>query len=295
MRLLVTGRSGQVAQSLAETAGGDVSVVALGRPELDIIDRDSVARAIAAHRPDLVVSAGAYTAVDKAESEPEAAFAVNRGGAGNVASAAAEAGLPVIHLSTDYVFPGDAAGAYREDDKTGPQSVYGRSKLEGEAAVLAANPKAAVFRTAWVYSPFGHNFARTMLRLATERDVLRVVSDQRGTPTYAPDIAAAILVAARLILAAPDDKRLAGVFHLVAQGETDWAGFAEEILRQSALRGGPSARVERIATRDYPTPAKRPANSRLDTQKFRDTFGHLPPDWRDGVSRCLDRLVGPAA
>ncbi|GGE15967.1 NAD(P)-dependent oxidoreductase [Aureimonas endophytica] len=295
MKLLVTGRSGQVAQSLAALAGTDLEIVALGRPELDITDRATIEAALAAHRPDLVVSAGAYTAVDRAESEEAEAFAANRDGAGHVAAAAAALGLPVLHLSTDYVFAGDAERPYREADPTGPASVYGRSKLAGEAAVLGANPRAAIFRTAWVYSPFGHNFLKTMLRLCAERDTLRVVADQRGTPTYAPDIAAALVAAARTALAAPDDPSWRGLFHLVAQGETTWAGFAEEIFRQSAARGGPSAKVEPIATADYPTPAQRPANSRLDSTKFQQVFGHQLPPWQTGVERCLESLAAGSA
>lgn len=292
MKLLVTGREGQLARSLQALAEPGVSVVALGRPELDITDGASVARAIAAHAPDVVVNAAAYTAVDRAESEPEAALRVNRDGAGNVARAAAGAGLPVIHISTDYVFSGDLPGARREDDPVDPRNVYGRSKLAGEAAVAAANPAHTILRTAWVYSPYGGNFLKTMLRLAGERERVGVVADQIGTPTYAPDIAAAIAVVARALSAAPGDGALRGVFHLVAAGEANWAEFAREIFRQSAARGGPSAEVDAIATADYPTPARRPANSRLDTARFTAAFGHRLPDWRDGVARCLDSLGG---
>ncbi len=296
MKLLVTGRDGQLARSLQAlpevggTAGRDVSVVAIGRPELDITDAASVARAIAAHAPDIVVNAAAYTAVDRAESEREAAFRVNRDGAGNVAAAAAQAGLPVIHISTDYVFSGREAGWRREDDATDPQNVYGASKLAGEAAVAGANPANVTLRTAWVYSPYSGNFLKTMLRLAGERERLGVVADQFGTPTYAPDIAQAIVVAARAILAAPRDDAWRGVFHLTASGEASWADFAREIFRQSAALGGPSATVDAITTADYPTPAARPANSRLDNGRFAAVFGHRLPDWRDGVARCLAAL-----
>ena len=290
MKLLVTGRSGQVATSLLALAAPDLEIVALGRPELDITDRASLDRAIAAHRPDVVVSAGAYTAVDRAETDVDVAFAANRDGAGHAAAAAAAAGLPIIHISTDYVFPGDKAEPYVESDATGPVSVYGRSKLEGETAVLAANPQAAVLRTAWVYSPYGNNFLKTMLKLAATRDALRVVGDQQGTPTYAPDIAEAIVVVARRMLASPAAEDWRGVFHLVATGTTNWADFAAEIFRQSAARGGPSASVEAIGTADYPTPAHRPANSRLDTARFNGVFGHRLPSWQDGVGRCLAAL-----
>ncbi|MGV6871546.1 dTDP-4-dehydrorhamnose reductase [Pseudochelatococcus sp. B33] len=300
MKLLVTGRDGQLARSLqalpgdpslsGEEAGRGVTVVALGRPDLDITDAASLARAIAAHAPDIVVNAAAYTAVDRAESEAEQAFRVNRDGAGNVARAAASAGLPVVHVSTDYVFSGREAGARRESDPTDPQNVYGASKLAGEEAVAAANPAHAILRTAWVYSPYGNNFLKTMLRLAGERERVGVVADQFGAPTYAPDIAEAILVAARAIVAAPGGGDWRGVFHFTARGEASWADFAREIFRQSAARGGPSVIVDDITTADYPTPARRPANSRLDSGRFAATFRHRLPDWRDGVARCLAKL-----
>ena len=294
MRILVTGRQGQVAGALAGLAGArpaGIEVAALGRPELDIADRASVERALARFSPDIVVNAAAYTAVDKAEAEEDAAFSVNAHGAANVAAAAAAAGLPVIHLSTDYVFSGDGDRPYREDDPTGPQGAYGRSKLAGEEAVRAANPAHAILRTSWVYAPFGHNFARTMLRLAEDRDVVRVVADQHGAPTYAPDIAGGILAVAKAALAEPQVDRWRGTFHMTAAGTTTWAGFAEAVFSASAARGGPSARVEPIATADYPTPARRPANSRLDNSRFRATFAHALPDWHDGVERCVAELV----
>lgn len=291
MRLLVTGREGQVAQALLALASNEVEVVALGRPALDITDRASVERAIAEHRPDVVVNAAAYTAVDKAESEEDAAFAVNATGAGNVAAAAAAAGLPVIHVSTDYVFAGDKAEPYREDDETGPQGAYGRSKLDGERQVVAANPDHAILRTAWVYGPFGANFLKTMLRLSETRDEVRVVADQRGTPTYAPDIAEAILAVARAMRREPDNRALRGVFHMVSGGETTWAGFAEAVFERLAAGGGKVVRVVPITTADYPTPARRPANSRLDTSHFTSAFGHTMSAWTDGVSRCMALLA----
>ncbi|MGD9846139.1 MAG: dTDP-4-dehydrorhamnose reductase [Variibacter sp.] len=291
MNILVTGREGQVARALLACAGEDAAMTAVGRPDLDLRDRASLKRAIARVRADVLVNAAAYTAVDRAETEPEAAFAVNRDGAGNAAAAAAEAGIPIIHLSTDYVFSGEGDRPWREDDATAPPSVYGRSKLAGEEAVRAANPMHAILRTSWVYAPWGHNFARTMLRLAVERDLVRVVADQHGAPTYAPDIAAGILAVARAALSAPQADRWRGLFHMTAAGETTWAGFAEEIFRQSARRGGPSARVEPIATADYPTPARRPKNSRLDCSRFRATFDHGLPDWRAGVRNCVAELT----
>lgn len=293
IRLLVTGYEGQVARGLlaiAGPSGGRPTVNALGRPDLDITDLSSVERAIDAFSPDLLVNTAAYTAVDKAENDVEAAFAINRDGARNVAAAAADAGLPIIHISTDYVFDGDKAEPYVETDATGPTGIYGRSKLEGEHAVAAANPRHAILRTAWVYSTHGHNFLKTMLRLAANQDVVRVVADQYGTPTYAADIANGLLSVARKILATPEREDWRGVFHMVAEGGTSWAGFAEEIFAQSARYGGPCARVEPIRTTDYPTAAKRPANSRLDTTKFQKTFGYVLPDWKDGVRRCVSGL-----
>ncbi|MEH6719920.1 MAG: dTDP-4-dehydrorhamnose reductase [Aurantimonas endophytica] len=287
---LVTGQNGQVARSLAALATQHVEFVTVGRPELDITDAASVARVIERVGPAVVVNPAAYTAVDKAESEPDAALAVNHIGARNVAEAAAAANLPVIHFSTDYVFAGNKQDRYGEDDRTGPTGVYGRSKLAGEAAVAAANPAHVILRTAWVYSPYGANFLKTMLRLAAERDVLRVVGDQQGTPTYAPDIAAGVAAVIDRIVADPQGLDWRGVFHMVAQGETDWAEFAETIFAVSSRLGGPSAAVERITTAEYPTPARRPANSRLVTAKLRRVFGHELPDWRNGVERCLTAI-----
>ncbi len=298
MKLLVTGRTGQVARSLVDRACDGIVVVALGRPDLDIVDRASIDRAIAAYEPDILVSAGAYTAVDKAESDTASAFSVNRDGARNVAAAAATAGLPLIHISTDYVFDGEKPEPYVESDPTAPQGVYGASKLAGEDAVLAAHPAAVILRTAWVYSPYGNNFLKTMLRLAGDRDVLRVVADQRGNPTYAPDIADGILAVARRLVGGPTGESEAlprGVFHMTAPGETSWAGFASEILARSKDRGGPFAQVEPIDTAQYPTPARRPASSRLDCSRFAETFDHRLPHWEDGVARCLDTLLGKAA
>ncbi|WP_062011509.1 dTDP-4-dehydrorhamnose reductase [Aureimonas sp. AU4] len=293
MRILVTGREGQVAQAMLALDGQGVEIVAVGRPDLDITQARSVRDIVAELKPDVVVNAAAYTAVDRAESDEAAAFLVNRDGSRNVASVAAEFDLPVVQISTDYVFDGQGEGRYREDAPTGPQGVYGRSKLDGELAVADANPAHAILRTAWVYGPFGQNFLKTMLRLASDRDVVRVVADQHGTPTYAPDIAEGIVAVARGLRTGTPTAR--GTFHMVAEGETTWAGFAEEIFARSAERGGPSARVEPIATSDYPTPAKRPANSRLDTTRFAESFGHRLPDWRSGVVRCLEALERASA
>ncbi len=290
MHLLVTGREGQLAQALLAAAGPSLRVTALGRPQLDVTDPASLSRAIAAYRPDILVNAAAFTAVDRAESEADAAFAVNRDGARNAAAAAAAAGLPIIQISTDYVFAGDKGAPYTEEDEARPLSIYGRSKLAGEEAVAQANAHHAVLRTAWVHSHFGSNFLKTMLRLARERDMIRVVADQRGTPTFASDAAAATLAVASHILADAEAQDWRGVFHMVNRGETTWAGFAAEIFVRSTARGGPAARVEPITTADYPTPAQRPADTRLDTSKFETVFRRALPSWQDGVDRCLDTL-----
>jgi len=293
MRIVVTGVAGQVARSLVERgmALGHV-VLPLGRPHLDLAsgDAEAIRAVLEMTRPEAIVSAAAYTAVDKAESEPELAFAVNAIGAGHVAEAAAALNVPLVQLSTDYVFSGDGSRAWREDDPTGPQGVYGASKLAGERAVLAACPNSAVLRTAWVYSPFGSNFVKTMLRLAETRDEVGVVADQIGNPTSALDIADGVLaVAANLIGRA--DPALRGVFHMAGAGEASWADLAEAVFAASAVRGGPAAQVRRIATSDYPTPARRPANSRLDCTRLAGIHGVRLPQWRGSLETVIDRLV----
>ena len=282
MRITVTGKAGQVALSLAERAPTGVEVVLLGRPELDLAEPAGIAAAIAAARPDLVVSAAAYTAVDKAETEREMAFAVNATGAGAVAAATHALGVPLIHISTDYVFDGSKAAPYAESDPTAPLGVYGASKLAGEQAVLAAHPGAVICRTAWVYSPFGANFVKTMLRLAETRGELGVVADQIGNPTNALDIADCVLQLA--------SKRAEGVFHMAGTGDASWADLAEAVFAASAAHGGPSPRVRRIATADYPTPAPRPANSRLDCRKLAEAHGLQLPDWRPSLATVVARL-----
>ena len=295
MRILVIGGSGQVARALGERADTRHVVQALGRQHLDIADRTTIDRAISNFKPDVLVNAAAYTAVDRAESEETEAFAINRDGAENAAASADAGDIPIIHLSTDYVFSGEKLTPYSESDPTGPRSAYGRSKRDGEIAVANANPAHVILRTAWVYSPWGSNFLRTMLRLAVDRDSVRVVADQCGTPTYAPDIAEAILLVARHVHSDRTGHIWRGVFNMTAQGGTTWAGFAEAIFAASAARGGPSARVEPITTSEYPTAAPRPANSRLTTDRFRSVFGQSLPRWEDGVERCLDALLLPVA
>jgi dTDP-4-dehydrorhamnose reductase len=296
MRLVVTGRQGQVARSLVERAAGTgIEVITLERPQLDLAGpSDRIINVIEAARPDVIASVAAYTAVDKAESEPELAFAVNEGGARAVAQAANRLGLPLIHLSTDYVFDGAKDVPYVEEDATGPTGVYGASKLAGEKAVLTEHSDCAVLRTAWVYSPFGANFVKTMLRLSGDRDEVAVVADQRGNPTSALDIAGGILRVAKN-LAGSADPNLRGIFHMTAAGEASWAEFAEAIFAASGEYGGPTAHVRPIRTADYPTAAKRPPNSRLDSSKVARLHGVSLPDWRSSLKEVVSRLVQTAA
>ena len=293
MRIAVTGREGQVVRSLVErAAASSFEIIPIGRPELDLAGgAESIAAAIAAVRPDVLVSAAAYTQVDKAESEPELAFAINEHGARAVARAARTLRIPLVHLSTDYVFDGNKSTPYVEEDETAPTGVYGASKLAGEQAVLAEHDDSAVLRTAWVYSPFGANFVRTMLRLAGDREEVGVVADQRGNPTSALDIADGILRVAQN-LAAGSSSEQRGIFHMTAGGEASWAEFAEAIFAASAELGGPTARVKHIGTVDYPTPARRPAYSMLDSGKLALAHGVRLPEWRLATKEVVRRLVG---
>lgn len=290
MKLLVTGRDGQVASALREivAANGDVEIVTAGRPEFDLTDPVSVEHAVRAAHPDIVISAAAYTAVDKAEDEPELALRVNASGAGSIARAAAAIGAAVIHLSTDYVFAGDRTEPYTETDPTGPRTVYGRTKLEGERLVAEANPRHVVLRTAWVYSPFGKNFVKTMLALAATRDEIAVVGDQWGNPTSAADIADGIMHVAVAIEAG---RGQFGTLHLAGTGSTNWSGFADHVLRTSDSLGGPSARVRAITTAEYPTKARRPANSRLATNALADAYGWRAPVWQISAEAVVRRLI----
>lgn len=292
MQLYVIGGEGQVARSLREAAAGDETIV-FGysrRAEVDLLQPTSIRNALADFRPDVVINPAAYTAVDKAESEPELAYAINREGAQAVAAAAAEVNAPVIHFSTDYVFDGTKDGAYIERDPVAPKGVYGKSKLEGERAVAAANPRHILLRTSWVYAPFGINFVRTMLRLAAERDRLRVVDDQIGCPTYAPDIANAAISIARQAAGVQWREEYAGPTHLVGPDAVSWCDFARKIILQSAARGGRLVPIDPISTSDYPTPAARPANSRLSTARLSSVFDIRVQPLDKSLANCLDRL-----
>ncbi len=293
-RIVVTGREGQVVRALIERAQAhpDVEVVALGRPVIDLSRPETIGPAVLTLRPDLIVSAAAFTAVDQAESEEALATIVNGEAAGALAQTAGTLGIPIIHLSTDYVFDGQKKGAYTESDPVSPLGAYGRSKLVGERAVAFATENHAILRTAWVHSPFGKNFLKTMLRLAGDRDTINVVADQYGTPTSALDIADATLkVAANLLQS--QDRALRGVFHLTNSGKASWADFAETIFDVSERAGGPFAKVHRISSSDYPTPARRPANSQLACHKLAIAHGVHMQDWPTAaelVVKCVLNL-----
>lgn len=293
--ILVCGSRGQVAQALAETPLPEgLSFVARGRPELDLLQPDSVKAALEDIRPKLVVNAAAYTAVDQAESDEDAAHALNAAAPGELARLCAERNSPLIHLSTDYVFDGSKDAPYTEDDPVNPLGVYGRTKRAGEVAVTEANPDSLILRTAWVYSPFGKNFCKTMLRVGNQRDELGVVMDQIGNPTSAHDIAEAIAKITTAILIDGQPVR-AGIYHLSGTGEASWADFASAIFEESAASGGPSAKVNRITSAEFPTPVTRPANSRLDGSKLQDAYGITIPHWRESMRVCVNKLVETGA
>jgi dTDP-4-dehydrorhamnose reductase len=294
VRLYVIGSEGQIARSLYEAVEGNGRIVMgrSSRSELDVLQSASIKRALLSFSPDVVINPAAYTAVDKAESEANLAFSINRDGAGAVAAIAQELGIPIIHLSTDYVFDGKKSTPYVETDPVEPQSVYGRSKLAGEIAVAAACERHIILRTAWVYAPFGANFVRTMLRLGSERDRLKVVNDQIGCPTYAPDIANAIISIAQSIHSYGWRPEFAGVTHLAGPDEVTWFTFASEIMQLVKARGSPSAIIDPISTADYPTAAARPANSRLNCNRLHSLFNLRLPTLSSALKRCIDRLLG---
>jgi len=290
--IMVTGGAGQLATAM-EQEGGAV-VRRIGRPAFDFDRPPSLAEAVRAMQPAFVVNAAAWTAVDAAEADPEAAGHANRDGPATLAALCADAGIPLIHVSTDYVFDGNKGAPYSEADPTSPTGVYGVTKLEGEQAVLAAWPRAIVLRTSWVYSATGKNFVRTMLGAAQKTDRLRVVADQQGCPTAARDLAVAILaIVARLREGWQD--RYSGVFHAAGTGSTTWHGLAEALFQDAAKYGHPVPAVDAIATADWPTPAKRPPDSRLDCTKLSQVFDVRLPEWRDGLSRTVAELLAASA
>jgi dTDP-4-dehydrorhamnose reductase len=285
LTLLVLGAGGQVGRALVERAGPGTR--GFDRAACDICDEASVARALSVPMVTAVVNCAAYTAVDRAESDPEGAYAINAEGAGIVARASAACGLPIIHLSTDYVYAGTCVGSHREDEPIAPVNVYGASKAAGDAAVAAGNPAHLLLRVSWVFGVHGANFVKTMLRLGCERDDLHVVADQRGGPTEARDIADAVITMAT----ACHRPGFAGwgIYHFAGAPTTNWYGFARAIFERAS---GRPPRLRPSATRDYPTPAARPLNSTLDCGRIQRVFGLEQPDWRVSLSRVVADLGG---
>jgi len=286
MKVLVTGANGQVGYLLAQklSAEPDVELLAVDKTELDIVDAYSVAKVFAHFKPDVVVNAAAYTAVDKAETEQEVAHAINCIGAKNLAEEAEKIASSIIHISTDYVFPGNKKGVYIESDPTGPTSIYGKTKLDGEKAVALSCRKHIIIRTAWVFGEHGNNFVKTMLRLAETHSQLKIVSDQVGGPTYAGDIATAIIKIIRSII--EDKNTQFGIYHFSGLPHVSWSEFAEVIFHMAILNGVIENKpvVSHISTTEYPTPARRPENSRLDTQLIKQCFGIEASDWHKALN-----------
>jgi len=288
-RVLVTGGSGQLATALVAAARGrSLDLRRVGRPEFDFDRPDSVTAAFAAAAPWMVINAAAYTAVDAAEADAEAARRANRDGPALLARLCAAAGAQFVHVSTDYVFDGLKGAPYVETDPTSPTGVYGATKLEGEQAVLAALPGALVLRTSWVYAASGRNFVLTILNAARKTDRLRVVADQRGCPTTAADLAAAILAIAERV--ATGQAAPGGIYHAAGRGWTTWHGLACATFIEASRHGAPVPAVDAITTADWPTPARRPPDSRLDCGKLARTFGLRLPDWRQSLGRTVDAI-----
>lgn len=290
-RILVTGRGGQLATGLeAALPAAGFDPILVGQPEFEFDHPETVAAAFAAARPDAVVNCAAWTAVDAAEDQEAAAFRANALGPALVARHCAAAGIPLVQVSTDYVFDGRKGAPYTEDDAPNPLGAYGRTKLAGEWAALAGNPRTIVLRTAWVFAPMGNNFVRTMLRVGAERPELRVVADQHGSPTAAPDLADAIAAILARVRQTGWQDGYRGVFHAVGTGTTTWHAFAEAIFAAAAPFGGPQPKVQAIGTSDYPTKAVRPADGRLDTARLAATFGVTLPPWQAGLDRVIRAL-----
>ena len=288
--VLVTGGSGQVGGALvALESGYGFRFVAPGRDELDLLKPECFTKVLASRPWAAIINAAAYTAVDKAETDVEEAWRINALAPACLGRQAALAGIPLVHVSTDYVFSGVSACPYVEDDPVAPLGVYGASKEAGEQGVRTGGGRAVIVRTSWVVSPWRANFLKTMLRLGAERDVVRVVADQQGAPTSAADLAAALATIAHALV--NDPSAATGTFHFSNAGSTSWADFASEIFTLSAARGGPSARVEPITTADYPTPARRPAYSLLSTRRIQELYGVTPRPWQAAISDIIDELI----
>jgi dTDP-4-dehydrorhamnose reductase len=295
IRIAVTGSKGQIARSLVECASTtDVEVVTLAGPVLELSDPSTIDVAVGASGADVLVSAAAYTDVNRAESEPGLADLINTKAPGLLAARAMSLGIPIIHLSTDYVFDGQKPDPYVETDPVHPLSAYGRSKAKGEQAVAMANPRHVILRTCWVYSPFSRNFVRTMLALAERQQDIRVVSDQFGNPTSAADIAAGIVAIARHLLEGHGEERY-GIFHMASAQTASWAEFATEIFSIAASQGRSPPRVLPISSAEYQTPARRPLNSRLDCAKIARVYSVRLPDWRTSLRPCVERILESVA
>ena len=293
MKIVVTGAGGGLGRAFLAVAGAHHDVIPLMHDDLDIGDHHAVLGGIPPLGPDLIVNCAAFTKVDANETDQPRAFRDNAQGPQSLALAARMSGARLLHVSTDYVFDGLKPSPYLEDDPTHPNGVYGASKMAGEQAVLAAHANSVILRTAWVYSPFGANFVKTMLRLAIDREAISVVADQHGNPSNALDIADGIISVARNLVTSEDPAQR-GIFHMAGAGEASWADFAEGIFASSLACGGPTAMVRRIATSDYPTLAKRPANSRLDCGKIARVHGVELPNWHNSVDRVVRKLVQSA-
>lgn len=294
MKLLLTGKNGQVGFELQRALAVLGEVLAIDSKDCDLADEAAIRRIVRTIRPDIIVNPAAYTAVDKAESEPGLAQAINARAPSVLAEEAQALGALLVHYSTDYVFDGSKAGAYQESDTPNPSSVYGATKLAGERAIAASCPRHLILRTSWVVGAHGGNFAKTMLRLATERDKLSVVADQFGAPTSAALLADLTAHLVRQAQRTSADFPY-GVYHAVAAGETNWHAYACHVIERAraagkAIRVAPDA-IMAITTSDYLTPAKRPANSRLDTSLLRETFGLQLPDWKIGIDHILDQIL----
>jgi dTDP-4-dehydrorhamnose reductase len=285
LKILISGKTGQVALELQKHLGGLGELIVLGRNDLDLSKPEQIRAQVRAHRPDLIINAAAHTAVDLAESEPELAFAINGIAPGVFAEEAAALGIPLIHYSTDYVFDGNKPAPYTEDDTPNPLGVYGKSKLAGERAIAATGAEHLILRTSWVYSTHGKNFLLTMQRLLQERPELRVVADQIGAPTWAGTIARSTRLLIERWQAA--EAGAWGVYHLTAQGETSWFGFTQAIAEHLSAQGKPCATLEPIPASAYPTPAARPQNSRLDCSRLEREWQVAQPAWQNALRECL--------
>ncbi|MDQ9170132.1 dTDP-4-dehydrorhamnose reductase [Oxalobacteraceae bacterium R-40] len=296
MKILLLGKDGQVGWELQRALSPLGELVALGRQQADLEDLDGLRKVVQSIEPNIIVNAAAYTAVDKAESEPEKAHKINAQAVGILAEEAKRLNAWLVHYSTDYVFDGEKASSYMEDDEPNPLSVYGKTKLAGEQLIRQSGAKYLIFRTSWVFAARGGNFAKTMLRLAKEREQLKVVADQHGAPTSAELIADVTALALHRVVTQAAEENYSGTYHLAASGQTTWHGYARYVVEQALACNTPLKTtvdsVLPIATEDYPLPAKRPSNSRLDTSKLSSVFHLQLPDWRHHVQRMLEELKG---